>query len=86
MRVSSIFFATNVPETSRSHSSPRMLIRGLSLLVAIFSLGGCATPQLRGNGDLGVVIERAAGSLQVVETTHRTRLGQVAGLGTGPIG
>ena len=58
-----------------------MLIRGLLLLVAAGALVGCAAPQLRGTGDLGVVIERAAGSIQVVETTHRTRLGQVAGLG-----
>ena len=53
----------------------------LLLLLAAAALAGCATPQLRGTGDLGVVIERAAGSMQVVETTHRTRLGQVAGLG-----
>jgi len=58
-----------------------MLIRGLLLFVAALALAGCATPQLRGTGDLGVVIERAAGSLLVVDTTHRTRLGQVAGLG-----
>ncbi len=35
----------------------------------------------RGTGDLGIVIERASGSLQVVETTARTRLARVAGLG-----
>jgi len=58
-----------------------MLIRGLLLFVAALALAGCATPQLRGTGDLGVVIERVAGSLLVVDTTHRTRLGQVAGLG-----
>ena len=54
----------------------------LSLLLALLSLTGCATttPQ-RGTGDLGVVIERATGSIQVVETTHRTRLGKIAGLG-----
>lgn len=44
-------------------------------------LQGCASTPLRGTGDLGVVIERAAGSIQVVETTGRTRLGQIAGLG-----
>src|SRR5512134_808040 len=46
----------------------------LGLLVS-----ACATP--RGTGDLGVIIERASGSVQVVETTMRTRLALIAGLG-----
>ena len=49
-------------------------------LLLIF-LQGCASTPLRGTGDLGVVIERAAGSIQVVETTGRTRLGKIDGLG-----
>ena len=36
---------------------------------------------LRGTGDLGVVIERATGSVEVVETSGRSVLGKVAGLG-----
>lgn len=44
-------------------------------------LGGCTAPQLRGTGDLGVVIERAAGRVQVVNTSTRTSLGRVEGLG-----
>lgn len=43
-------------------------------------LPGCATPP-RGSGDLGLVVERARGSVQVVETTTRTRLARVEGLG-----
>ncbi|MCK5364123.1 MAG: protein nirF, partial [Gammaproteobacteria bacterium] len=43
------------------------------------SLGACT--QIRGTGDLGIVIERAAGSVLVVETTHHRRLSQVQGLG-----
>ncbi|NCF80932.1 MAG: protein nirF [Proteobacteria bacterium] len=43
------------------------------------SLGACT--QLRGTGDLGIVVERAAGSVLVVETTHRSQLAQVQGLG-----
>lgn len=35
----------------------------------------------RGTGDLGVVIERASGRLQVVETTGMKRLGTIEGLG-----
>lgn len=35
----------------------------------------------RGTGDLGIVVERAAGAVQVVETSGNTSLGRVAGLG-----
>ena len=35
----------------------------------------------RGTGDLGIVIERATGSLQVLDTTARTSLFRVTGLG-----
>ncbi len=44
-------------------------------------LQGCAQAPLRGTGDLGVVIERAAGSVGIVETSGRTLLGRVEGLG-----
>jgi len=37
--------------------------------------------ETRGTGDLGIVIERASGRVQIVETTGRTSLGAVAGLG-----
>ncbi len=54
------------------------------LIAASLALGlsACATPPtLRGTGDLGVVIERAAGRVQVVEHSQRTALGTVDGLG-----
>ncbi len=54
------------------------------LIAASLALGlsACAgTPALRGTGDLGVVIERAAGRVQVVEHSQRTALGTVEGLG-----
>lgn len=35
----------------------------------------------RGTGDLGVVIERADGSVQIIETTTNTSLGRIEGLG-----
>jgi protein NirF len=35
----------------------------------------------RGTGDLGIVIERASGALQIIETTNNTSIGQVDGLG-----
>ena len=40
-----------------------------------------AAPELRGTGDLGLVIERATGSALVVETTGRRMLARIEGLG-----
>jgi protein NirF len=53
------------------------------ILVALAALGllSCSTSGLRGTGDLGVVVERAAGRILLVETTQRTVLGRVDGLG-----
>ncbi len=53
-----------------------------ALLLAGGLLTGCAqSPTLRGTGDLGVVIERATGSVQIVDHTARESLGRVTGLG-----
>ncbi len=52
-----------------------------SLFAVLFLLQGCANAPLRSTGDLGVVIERATGSVQVIETTHRSSLGRISGLG-----
>lgn len=38
-------------------------------------------PQLRGTGDLGLVVERATGSVLIVEFTGRSILGRIEGLG-----
>ena len=51
------------------------------LVLALGVLSGCANSNLRGTGDLGVVVERATGSVQIVDTTHRTSLAKVDGLG-----
>lgn len=48
-------------------------------VVLALSVAGCAAP--RGTGDMGVVVERADGSLLVVETTGGERLARVEGLG-----
>ncbi|MDK9695315.1 MAG: protein nirF [Siculibacillus sp.] len=40
-----------------------------------------AEPALRGTGDLGLVVERATGSLLLVETTGRSVLARIEGLG-----
>jgi protein NirF len=42
---------------------------------------GCAGPSLRGTGDLGVVIERTTGSVQIVDTTQHKSIASVSGLG-----
>lgn len=53
-----------------------------SLAACLLMAGGAsACVQVRGTGDLGIVVERASGSVLVVETTHHQRLSQVQGLG-----
>ena len=51
--------------------------------IAALSLGiaACGAPSPRGTGDLGLVVERAAGRVLLIETTGRTALGRVEGLG-----
>ncbi|MDH3659144.1 MAG: protein nirF [Alphaproteobacteria bacterium] len=50
------------------------------LMVAALS-AGAAENELRGTGDLGLVIEREAGRVAIVDTTNREVLGKVEGLG-----
>lgn len=58
------------------------MIRSLvSLMTAALMLSACAQAPLRGSGDLGVVVERASGSLQIIESDTRTALARVEGLG-----
>jgi protein NirF len=61
--------------------SERGGIRQAVLIVSGLLLSACATTSLRGTGDLGVVIERSTGSVQVVEATARTTLARVEGFG-----
>ena len=52
------------------------------IAVAAFLVSSCTPPPAqRGTGDLGVVIERAAGRLAIIETTGSTVLFSVPGLG-----
>ena len=60
----------------KAMTSLAAMAAGTALLLA-----GCATPALRGSGDLGVVIERAVGSVQVVSNSSNTMLARVSGLG-----
>ena len=50
-----------------------------AVMLASLALGAMANG--RGTGDLGVLIERASGSLQIVETSGNTSLGRVGDLG-----
>jgi protein NirF len=50
------------------------LMFSLSLLVSLDA-------SARGTGDLGIVIERATGSVQVIETSTNSSLGRIEGLG-----
>ncbi len=50
---------------------------GVALLTAVSAIAG----ELRGTGDMGLVVERAGGSVQIVDTTARAALGRVEGLG-----
>jgi protein NirF len=55
------------------------------VILILLGLSACQSPasvsELRGTGDLGLVIERTAGSVLVVETTGNSVLGRVEGLG-----
>jgi len=66
----------------------RVLSRALliaALAVSAATLSACSTDRvvsgLRGTGDLGLVIERARGSVQVFDTTNKEMLWRVDGLG-----
>ena len=52
----------------------------LSLFLALL-LTACAGPQVRGTGDLGLVIERASGHVTLVDTTSRQPYARIGGLG-----
>ncbi len=53
----------------------------LLLWLPLLFLTGCQTAQLRGTGDMGLIIERATGSLQVVEHSTNQSIANIKGLG-----
>jgi protein NirF len=59
------------------------MMKLLAAIACALAIAGCAQTGdgLRGTGDLGVVVERTSGSILVVETSHRSVLGRVTGLG-----
>jgi len=54
-----------------------------AVAAAVLPLAAVACPDapIRGTGDLGLIVERAAGRLELVETTGRSVLGRIEGLG-----
>jgi protein NirF len=52
----------------------------LIVLLALF-LAACAGSQVRGTGDLGLIIERASGHVTLVDTTTRQPYARIGGLG-----
>lgn len=50
------------------------------MLFLATAIAGCGAP-IRGSGDLGLVVERAAGRIQIVETSGRSVIGTVDDLG-----
>jgi protein NirF len=58
----------------------REVITSLGAVLLLFAAAGQAD-DLRGTGDLGVIIERQAGSLIIVESTGKTKLARVEDLG-----
>lgn len=59
----------------------RPVDRIVAAIAALAIATAVGAAELRGTGDLGVVVERAAGRLQVVDTTARKALARVDGLG-----
>jgi len=59
------------------------VVRLCLLATAMVPLAATACPDAppRGTGDLGLIVERAVGRLEVIETTGRTMLGRIEGLG-----
>jgi protein NirF len=54
------------------------------LLVAVIAISGphgTAADDLRGTGDLGIVVERAAGAVQIIDTSRLEAIARVDGLG-----
>ncbi|MDR9437135.1 MAG: cytochrome D1 domain-containing protein [Thiohalophilus sp.] len=58
-----------------------MYYRSALLLLAFLLVTGCQGLAPRATGDLGLVIERATGSVQIIDTSSRSALARIEGLG-----
>jgi protein NirF len=59
----------------------RQVIGALAGLALLAGFGVATAQDLRGTGDLGVVVERVSGSLLIVDQSERSAIGRVEGLG-----
>jgi protein NirF len=57
------------------------MLVSLLLSAATYAADVSGTGPLRGTGDLGIAVERAKGSLQWLDTSRKTKLGRIEGLG-----
>ncbi len=57
------------------------LLRIACFALALLTSAAAPADELRGTGDLGIVIERASGSIVIVDTSKRRAIGRVEGLG-----
>lgn len=78
--VTSSLFANIAAIRDRELVAPVITV-ALLLLVLLQPLAARAASPLRGTGDLALVVERATGSVQIVETTNNSSLTQVKELG-----
>lgn len=58
----------------------KTVIIAILIMSAMMASKGFAA-ELRGTGDMGIIIERAQGTLQIIETTGQSRLATIEGLG-----
>jgi protein NirF len=84
--VRNLFLFEKVPDTffrALPCLSRAVFLLFLSVLLIIPGINHSAEAECltRGTGDLGIVIERASGSVQVVDTTARSSLFRIKGLG-----
>jgi len=56
-------------------------MRPLAVAALSLAIAACAAPPLRGTGDLGLVVERASGRVMLIETSGRSSVGRIGGLG-----
>lgn len=64
-----------------AHPTALRLLLTLIALLALLLPGLAAHAEERGTGDLGLIIERAKGSIQLIDTSKRALLQRVEGLG-----
>lgn len=70
------------PEYFRNGERRGPAMRGAITAVALAMCAtGLAAQDIRATGDLGLVVERATGSLVVVDQSERARIGRIEGLG-----